>query len=108
MTPDITVEAPGSDSVGDFEFNEIVTGSSSGATGRVRVWDASTNILEVASVSGNFTPGETLTGSSSGAQHVLRKEDTQPAMDSYADNYNIGVEADAILDFSEQNPFGTP
>jgi len=29
-------------------------------------------------------------------------------MDSYADNYNIEVEADAILDFSEQNPFGTP
>ena len=108
LTPDITVEAPGSDSVGDFEFNEIVTGSSSGATGRVRVWDASNNVLEVASVSGNFTPGETLTGSSSGAQHVLRKENTQPAMDSYADNYNIEVEADAILDFSEQNPFGTP
>ena len=108
LTPTITVEAPGSDSVGDFEFNEIVTGSSSGATGRVRVWDASNNVLEVASVSGNFTPGETLTGSSSGAQHVLRKENTQPAMDSYADNYNIEVEADAILDFSEQNPFGTP
>ena len=108
LTPTITVEAPGSDSVGDFEFNEIVTGSSSGATGRVRVWDASNNVLEVASVSGNFTPGETLTGSSSGAQHVLRKENTQPAMDSYGDNYNIEVEADAILDFSEQNPFGTP
>ena len=109
ITPTITVEDPASDSVGDFEFNEIVTGSSSGTTGRVRVWSSSSNLLEVSNVTGDFTPGETLTGSSSGAQYVLRVQSAQPNLESAPDdNYDIEVEADAILDFSEQNPFGTP
>ena len=59
-------------------------------------------------VSGDFAAGETLTGSTSGASYELRIVDVQPADDGFADNINIETEADSIIDFSEQNPFGMP
>ena len=83
-------------------------GSSSNTTARVRTWDASTNILIVATVAGEFTRGETLVGGTSGASYELRVIDVQPADDGFADNINIEIEADKIIDFSEQNPFGMP
>ena len=52
--------------------------------------------------------GETLTGSSSGATHDLRLISKDPLDDGFADNTQIETSADAILDFTEQNPFGTP
>ena len=108
ITPTITVEDPASDSSGTFKFNEIITGSSSGTTARVRIWNESTNQLEVMNVNGSFVQGETLTGSESGAQYVLRTSETFPPLTNFADNNSIETEADAILDFSEENPFGTP
>jgi len=108
ITPEITLSDPESSGSGTFQFNEIVTGSSSGTTARVRVWNSATNELEVGSVTGEFTNGETITGSTSGATYELRVADAQPADDGFADNINIETEADAIIDFSEQNPFGMP
>ena len=106
--PTITVSSPDMDSTGDFIFNEIVTGQTSGTTARVRTWNSSTNVLEVASVSGEFTIGEDVVGSTSGSSHALRVIDTTPDNDPFADNFEIETEADSILDFSEQNPFGIP
>ena len=106
--PTITVSSPDMDSTGDFIFNEIVTGQTSGTTARVRTWNSSTNVLEVASVSGEFTIGEDVVGSTSGASHALRVIDTTPDNDPFADNFEIETQADSILDFSEQNPFGIP
>ena len=108
VAPTITIGSPDMDSTGDFVFNEIVTGSTSGTTGRVRTWNSSTNVLEVGSVSGTFTIGEDIVGSTSGASHALRVVDLEPVDDGFADNINIETEADSILDFSEQNPFGIP
>ena len=108
ITPTITVEDPASDSSGSFKFNEIITGSSSGTTARVRIWNESTNQLEVTNVDGSFTRGETLTGSESGAQYVFRTSETFPPLTNFADNSSIETEADSILDFSESNPFGMP
>ena len=104
----ITFSDPSLTSTGTFVFNEIVTGQTSGVTARVRTWNATTNILEVASVNGDFTVGETLLGGTSGASRVLRLRDIEPDNVEFADNFTIETEADAILDFSEQNPFGTP
>ena len=104
----VTIEDPESSGSGDFIFNETVTGGTSEATARVRTWNSTTNILEVASVVGSFVIGETLTGSSSGATHDLRLLDEDPLDDGFADNTQIETSADAILDFTEQNPFGTP
>ena len=107
-TVNITFSDPSFTSTGNFVFNEIVTGQTSGVTARVRTWNGSTNVLEVASVDGTFTIGEVLLGSVSAASRVLRLRDIEPDNVEFADNYNIETEADAILDFSEQNPFGTP
>ena len=107
VAPTVTIGSPSTDSTGNYLFNEIVTGSVSGTTARVRTWNSSTNVLEVSSITGTFSNGETITGGSSGSSHVLRVVDT--SLDSgFADNYNIETEADSILDFSEANPFGTP
>ena len=106
--PNITISNPSLDSTGNYIFNEIVTGSVSGATGRVRTWDSITNILEVSSISGAFSIGENIVGSSSKASHALRIVDEEPTDDGFADNTNIELEGDKILDFTEQNPFGTP
>ena len=63
--------------------------------------------MEIASITGTFLTGENIVGASSGASHKLRLVDT--SLDAgFADNYNIEVQADAILDFTEANPFGTP
>ena len=108
VAPTMSIAASGSSGSGTFQFNEIVTGSSSGTTARVRVWNSETNELEVGTVSGEFTRGETITGQTSGAAYKLRIADAQPADDGFADNINIETEGDAIIDFSEQNPFGMP
>ncbi len=109
VAPTISIEAPVSSSNSlDFAFNEIITGSTSNVTARVRSWNSTTNVLEIASVSGSFSVGETLTGSTSGATKTLRTIDKTVDNDPFADNFNIESAADSILDFSEQNPFGMP
>ncbi|MGB3463699.1 MAG: gliding motility-associated C-terminal domain-containing protein [Cyclobacteriaceae bacterium] len=52
--------------VGDFEIGDIITGSTSGATGTVN-FDNDVNQLSASISSGNFQIGETITGSVSGA-----------------------------------------
>jgi hypothetical protein len=94
--------------VGTFVFNEIVTGSTSGTTARVRSWNVITNVLEVATVSGSFTPGESIVGTASSASRKLRSIDTFAVEDGYSDNEIIETEADSIIDFSNTNPFGMP
>ena len=108
VAPTITIANPDLDSTGDFAFNEVVTGSISGTTARVKRWDSTTNELEIYKVGGDFTVGENIVGSTSGASHQLRVINTDPPEDGFADNINIETEADSILDFSEQNPFGIP
>jgi hypothetical protein len=94
--------------VGTFVFNEIVTGSTSGTTARVRSWNVITNVLEVATVSGSFTPGESIVGTASSASRKLRSIDTFAVEDGYSDNNDIETEAEDIIDFSSTNPFGMP
>jgi len=106
--PTITISDPNLGSTGDFIFNEIVTGSSSGTTGRVRTWNSTTNILEVSNITGTFVVGENIVGSTSGATHALLNVDTNPTDDGFADNFEIQTEANGILDFTEHNPFGIP
>ena len=62
--------------------------------------------LRISSLSASL--GENITGSLSGSVHALRIVNTDPTDDGFADNINIETEADSILDFTEQNPFGIP
>ena len=119
QTPTITISGPQNIvGFGTYKFNEIVVGSSSSTTARVRSWNSTTKVLEVATISGSFRSGEILTGQESGANYKLirvnrddinaNSSDQNNRKDIYADNLNIESEADAILDFSEKNPFGMP
>ena len=104
----VTISSPSTDSTGNYIFNEIVRGSTSGVEARMRTWDAGTNVLEVSSVTGTFIIGETIVGTASSASRVLRLKDEDPLDDGFADNLSIETQADSIMDFTEQNPFGTP
>ena len=113
-TPIVTIDGPvaaGATNVsigGTFIFNEIVTGSTSGTTARVKEWNGVTDIMEVGIIDGRFVPGEYLTGSDSGAKYVVSSVNTDDLVTPFADNDNIEIEADAIIDFSQTNPFGMP
>lgn len=106
--PTITIGNPSLTSVGDYIFNEVVVGSISSTTARVRSWNSTTNKLEISNVSGEFLTSEAIVGSASSASHVLRMVDVYAVSDGFADNENIENEADSIIDFSETNPFGMP
>ena len=109
VTPTISIASPGSSGSGNYSFNETITGGTSGATARIRTWDASTNELEIYNITGTFRAGETITGSSSGASHLIRVVDDTNFDDAgFGENDEFELQADAILDFSENNPFGTP
>jgi len=117
-TPAVTVQGPpvltGS---GDYLFNEIITGSISGTTARVKSWNALRSVLEISYVAVDdngritttpFTPGESIVGSSSSAIYSLISYDSDDAYDSdkYSENDEIEEAADLLIDFSESNPFG--
>jgi len=108
VPPIITIENPPLNSSGNFIFNEVVTGSQSGVTGRVKYWNSITNILQVSQVTGKFIPGENIVGTSSSASHSLISIDNYSVKDGYSQNEEIEEEADNFIDFSESNPFGMP
>lgn len=106
--PTITISSPYIAGIGTFVFNEIVTGSASGTTARVRAWNSNNYELQVASASGDFIAGETVVGSASSARYMIRIVGEEIVTDGYASNQQIEIEADAIVDFNERNPFGQP
>lgn len=108
VAPTITIGNPALTSTGNFVFNEVVTGSQSGVTARVKSWNSTTKVLQVSNLNGNFKLGENIVGSASSASHYLRSIDTFPARDGYIANDEIEDEADNIIDFNETNPFGMP
>ncbi len=106
--PSITISAPSFVGVGTYQYNETITGNISGVTARVRSWNAVTNILEVSNVTGTFVRGEKLVGAASSASYVLSQINDDSLENAYADNADIEIEADNIIDFTETNPFGMP
>ena len=118
VAPTITIGAATTIADGDYIFNEIVQVSSdSSETARVKVWDAGSRTLDVSMLTKmQFQVGEKIQGLESGAEYVILSVDydtpndypnDQYQQNQYNDNADFEVEADAILDFSEGNPFGT-
>ena len=117
-TPTITIGAATTIGSGDYIFNEVVQVSSdSSETARVKVWDASSRTLDISMLTKmQFQVGEKIRGNESGAEYVIKEvnyntpndyPNSQYDADQYNDNEIFETEADAILDFSEGNPFGT-
>jgi hypothetical protein len=112
VPPEIVIDPPPIiTGIGTYLFNEIVTGSRSGTTARVKSWDFDTKILKVSFVDNvtpsGFFPGETIVGSTSNAQYSVNTYSNWNPYDKYGDNLQIQTEAESILDFSESNPFGS-
>ena len=92
---------------GDFVAGEIVTGGSSNVTSEVKTWNSATRQLVVYNRSGIYAIPETLTGNTSGAAWTSATYNTLNNMNSETDqNFTLETQADAILDFTESNPFG--
>ena len=108
VAPSITISSPSFVGVGTYQYNEIVTGTQSGVTARVRSWNSITRILEISNVSGSFVKGETLVGSASSASYAISTLNENSINDAYANNMDIETESDKIVDFTESNPFGMP
>jgi len=108
LSPTVTIGNPSLSSTGNFIFNEVVVGSASSTTARVKSWSSVTNILEVSNVTGEFEVGENIVGAASSATHELRIINEYPPDNGYSSNEEIENEADLIIDFSERNPFGMP
>lgn len=107
IAPNVTVAGPPVIGVGTFITNEVIVGSLSSTTARVKKFDLNDRYLDVYINSGNFTPGETITGSESGASYTVSSYDASADYKiPYADNEDIEEEADLIIDFSQSNPFG--
>ena len=92
--------------IGTYQFNEQVTGSISGAIGRVKSWDKDAGTLKLGTTDGTFIPGDVAIGSTSGAEYTVDYIESAEFEDKYDQNTEIETEADAIVDFSESNPFG--
>ena len=92
---------------GDFVAGEIVTGGNSNVTPEVKTWNSATRQLVVYNRSGIFSIPETITGNTSGAAWTSATYNTLNNMNSDTDqNFTLETQADAIIDFTESNPFG--
>jgi len=99
-------QPPSPTGIGTYIFNEVVTGSISGAKASVKSWDSDTSILQVGMTSGTFTLGEIIVGSATSAKYTLQNYKVSNSSDKYEENDVIEQESDNIIDFSESNPFG--
>ena len=105
---DLLLTAGGS---GTFTIDEAVYQGSSlaDATGKgiVVSWTTATRTLRVNDTSGTFVAATNITGATSGAVWSLTSFDDQALPTTpFADNLEFETEGDAILDFTETNPFG--
>ena len=92
--------------IGTYQFNEAVQGTISGAIGRVKSWDRDDVVLKLGTTSGTFQAGEIAVGTTSGARYNVDYIAKAEFADQYDQSDDIEAEADAIIDFSEGNPFG--
>ena len=92
---------------GDFVAEEIVTGGNSNVTATVKSWNSATRQLVLYNRSGIFSIPETLTGNTSSAAWTSATYNTlNNTNDESQSNWAIETQSDAIIDFSEGNPFG--
>ena len=92
---------------GTYKYEEPVTGSKSGATGKVIRYDVTNKELELIDIVGKFVDGETLIGGTSNAEWVVSTfSSIENENDDFNENKWFEDEANQIVDWSERNPFG--
>ena len=106
--PTITISAPPVFvGVGTYIFNEVVVGTISSTTARVKSWNSITNTLEISINDGEFYPGELIIGTASSATYAVQNFNNFDLYNKYEENSEINTEEQSIIDFTESNPFGT-
>jgi hypothetical protein len=109
-----TIEVGLGAGTGDYYINErVYQGANlaySSASAEVKDWNKSNNKIYLMNVVGEFTANTTLIGSDSNTRYTVSNSDTLGDFLDYDiyDNRQIQTEANAFIDFSETNPFGTP
>jgi hypothetical protein len=113
LAPTVTVGAAGTVGIGTFKYGMILTGKSSSTTAYATSWDATTGTLTAKDLTGRFSIGELIVGTAKTTGETIAYRlnsidynDDETNVDSYADNVSFQSEGDAILDFTEKNPFG--
>ena len=79
--------------IGTYKFGELVTGSVSGAIGRVK-WDADDKILNLGTTDKDFISGDVGIGSDSGAQYAVDRIISSEFNDKYDKGSEIETAAD--------------
>ena len=114
LAPTLSIESPirAGLSTGDYLFKEQVTGKSTGTTAEVANWDRDQRVLKVTNLVGSgFAIGETVVGigtsmNGSDSEYIVYSKSNDDEYDTYGENIAVESEADAIVDFTEDNPFG--
>ena len=78
--------------------------------GEVGSWNSTTKILNLLNMTGNFSGTVNIIGDSSSASYSISSFNAQQSAANTAatsSNVEIEAEADAIIDFTEGNPFGS-
>ena len=99
---------------GNYTIGETVyQGASLAAAtvkGEVAGWNATDKVLKLMNMTGNFSGTSNIIGDSSSASYSITSFDAQSSAQSTAasaTNKEIEEAADAIIDFTEGNPFGS-
>ena len=108
----VVVDAPPDSGDGDFIYNELIEGKSSGTQARVRGWDGVNKILQITNLDPekkdvDFAPEEVIVGKTSRARYSLKRWDTKTPKDKYSGSDEIQEEANEIVDETEFNQFGS-
>ena len=113
VAPSITIDPPAAVgfATGNYQYKELVRGVSSGTTAHVQSWDYDERILKVTRPSGSFIAGEAVVGigttmGGTDTQYIVKTASDQDEEDTFNENTPFETEADAVLDFTETNPFG--
>ena len=113
VAPTVTVGAAGTVGIGTFKYGMILTGKTSSTTAYATSWDATTGTLTAKDLTGRFSIGELIVGTAKTTGETIAYRlnsidynDDETNLDSYGDNVSLQSEGDAILDFTEKNPFG--
>lgn len=95
---------------GDFTAGEMAFQgvNFAGATAKAEIvsWAASTKLLKIKNIIGAFDINANVKGNTGGAEYAIATiNDQQHANDSMSDNDDLEAESDAVIDFSETDPF---
>ena len=102
-----------SNGIGSFQIGERVFAGSNPLTANANAtviqWDRPSLTLSLKNINGSFVPTGLITGANSGSLYYISSANTRDDVNGLLDNNSdISTEANTILNWAEDNPFGEP